>query len=242
MPGNRIPGAHTAQVSGAKIKQADLLITLAEVSELYHTRDSTGFADVCVDGHRETWPIRSKGFRRWLVRRFYEATQGAPNSEALQSALAIIEAKAHFDGVERPVHLRVAELGENLYLDLADSWWRAVEIGASGWRIICDPPVRFRRSAGMMPLPAPTHGGSLAELRPMVNVRSKNDLVLLAAWLLAALRVAALTRCWICSARRAAPSRPSRLCFAVLSIPIPWHCGHRRAKSGICSSRQTMVM
>ena len=42
-----------------------------------------------------------QGFRRWLARSFFEATQGAPSSEALQSALNVIEAKAHFDAPER---------------------------------------------------------------------------------------------------------------------------------------------
>ena len=55
--------------------------------------------------------IRSKGFKRWLARRFFEATGGAPNSEALQSALNVIEAKAHFDGPERAVYIRVASDG-----------------------------------------------------------------------------------------------------------------------------------
>ena len=33
--------------------------------------------------------------------------------------------------------------------------WRAVEIDATGWRIVSHPPVRFRRSAGMQPVPVP---------------------------------------------------------------------------------------
>jgi hypothetical protein len=33
-------------------------------------------------GHRETWLVRAKGFRRWLARQFFEATGGAPSSEA----------------------------------------------------------------------------------------------------------------------------------------------------------------
>ena len=91
--------------------QADILIDLAQSAELFHAPDGTGFADLSINGHRETWPIRTKGFRRWLARRFFEATQGAPSSEALQSALNVIEAKAHFDGPERKVHLRVGGLG-----------------------------------------------------------------------------------------------------------------------------------
>ena len=80
--------------------------------------DGTGFADLDINGHRETWPIRAKGFRRWLARRFFEETDGAPNSEALQSALNVIEAKAHFDAPERTVHIRVGGLDGRLYLDL----------------------------------------------------------------------------------------------------------------------------
>ena len=70
---------------GRGATQADILIDLAQAAELFHTADGTGFVDLDVNGHRETWPIRSKGFRRWLARQFFEKTDGAPNSEALQS-------------------------------------------------------------------------------------------------------------------------------------------------------------
>jgi hypothetical protein len=49
-------------------KQADILVDLAQSAELFHAPDGTGFADLDINGHRETWPIRSKGFRRWLAR------------------------------------------------------------------------------------------------------------------------------------------------------------------------------
>jgi hypothetical protein len=88
--------------------QADILIELAQSAELFHAPDGTGFADLDINGHRETWPIRAKGFRNWLARCFFEATRGAPSSEALQSALNVIQAKAHFDAPERIVHIRVA--------------------------------------------------------------------------------------------------------------------------------------
>src|SRR5262249_27355400 len=51
-----------------------------------------------------------------------------------------------------------------------------------------DPPVRFRRSAGMQPLPLPLRGGSIEALAPFVNLASDNDFVLVVAWLLGALR------------------------------------------------------
>ena len=88
-------GEESGDVGGRGPTQADILIDLAQLAELFHAPDGTGFADLAINGHRETWPIRAKGFRRWLARCFFEATQGAPSSEALQSALNVIEAKAH---------------------------------------------------------------------------------------------------------------------------------------------------
>jgi hypothetical protein len=173
---------------GRGATQADILIGLAQTAELFHTPDGAGFADLDVNGHRETWPIRGKGFRRWLARRFFEATAGAPSSEALQSALNVIEAKAHFDAPERIVHVRVAGLDSTLYLDLGDERWGAVEIDATGWRVIDKPPVRFRRASGMQPLPTPIRGGSVEKLRSFLNVQSQADFVLVVAWALAVLR------------------------------------------------------
>jgi hypothetical protein len=178
----------SGEAGGRGQTQADILIELAQSAELFHAPDGTGFADLNINGHRETWPIRVKGFRRWLARRYFEATGGAPSSDALQSALNVIEAKAHFDAPERTVHVRVAGLNERLYLDLGDETWRAIEIDATGWRLIDKPPVRFRRAAGMQALPMPMSGGSVETLRSFLNVKSDGDFVLVVAWALACLR------------------------------------------------------
>jgi hypothetical protein len=174
--------------AGRDPTQADILIELALSSELFHAPDGTGFADVDINGHRETWPIRSKGFRRWLAHGYFRKTEGAPNSEALQAALNVIEAKAHFDAPERIAHIRVGGLDGRLYLDLADETWQAVEIDATGWRVVDGQRVRFRRAAGMQPLPIPVYGASIDALRPFLNVKTDADFVLVIAWLLAALR------------------------------------------------------
>jgi hypothetical protein len=178
----------SGDTGGRAPTQADILIGLAQTAELFRTPDGGGFADLAINGHRETWPIRAKGFRRWLARRFFEETSGAPSSEALQSALNVIEAKAHFDAPERQVHIRVGGVDGRLYLDLGDETWRAVEVDATGWRVIENPPVRFRRASGMKPIPIPVRGGSVATLRSFLNVQSDADFVLVVAWTLACLR------------------------------------------------------
>ena len=168
--------------------QADILIDLASSAELFRSPDGTAFADIEINGHRETWPIRRKGFKHWLARQYYEATGGAPSSEALQSALNVIEAKAHFEAQERTVFIRVGGLDGKLYLDLGDEDWRAIEIDTTGWRVIDNPPIRFRRSAGMQPLPVPLPRGSVETLKSYLNVKSDAEFVLVVSWALAVLR------------------------------------------------------
>ena len=61
-------------------------------------------------------------------------------------------------------------------------------LDSTGWRVIDRPPVRFRRAAGMKPLPVPIAGGSIETLRFFLNVQSDNDFVLAVVWALAVLR------------------------------------------------------
>lgn len=177
-----------SDTGGGEPKQADILIALAAEADLFHTGDSTGYADFDINGHRETWAIRSKIFKRWLARRFYEETSKAANSDAMQSALNVIEANALFKGPEHQVSIRVSGHEGKLYLDLCDEGWRVVEIDVNGWRLIDNPPVRFKRAAGMKPLPTPRSDGSIQMLRPFVNVQSDADFVLAVSWMLAVLR------------------------------------------------------
>jgi len=166
-----------------------MLVPNAVAAEFFHTPAGTAFIDLLINGHRETWPIRSQRFRTWLRRRHYEATRTALSPAAIRSTLDLLEAHAQFDGPERAVHVRIAEHEGHIYLDLADECWRVIEIGPEGWRVIGSPPVRFRRAAGMSPLPLPQAGGSIEALASFLNLRNRNDFVLVVAWLLATLRV-----------------------------------------------------
>jgi hypothetical protein len=170
------------------VSSTDVLLNIATAARLFHASDGTGFADLIVDGHRETWPLRSKRFQAWLRQQYYERTWDAPSPAALNAALNVLEAQAQFDGPQHKVAVRLAEYDGLIYLDLADEFWRCIEISANGWGIAEDPPVRFRRSAAMQPLPLPVRGGSIEALAPFLNLASDHDFVLVVAWLLGALR------------------------------------------------------
>jgi hypothetical protein len=165
-----------------------MLVDLAAHADLFHTVTGIAYADLAIGGHRETWPVRSSRFRGWLRRHYYDATGDAPSAAALNSALNLLEARAQFDSPERTVHVRVAEHDGHIYLDLADTSWRAVDIGPDGWQVVGEPPVHFRRPAGLLPLPIPQRGGALAQLASFLNLRDQDELILVSTWLLAALR------------------------------------------------------
>jgi hypothetical protein len=69
-----------------------MLLELATAADLFHTADGTAYADLPIDGHRETWPLRSPRFRAWLRRLCYKATGEALSAAALNSALNLLEA------------------------------------------------------------------------------------------------------------------------------------------------------
>lgn len=177
---------------------ANLVPTGGPTGGLFRTKDQEGYADIVLEGHRETLRIKSPNFRQWLLHRYFLATRETPTSEALRSAIELIDAKAKFEtGVPvREIYIRVGKHDGKIYLDLCDDQWRAVEISQNGWHVVNDPPLRFHRASGMRSLPVPVTGGSLETLRSFVNLKSDGpeptvndpDFVLLVSWLLAGLR------------------------------------------------------
>jgi len=167
--------------------QATRLVELALESDLFHSPDGRAHAYVTMGDHRETWLLKSAGFRTRLARRFYQIEGKTPSSQALQNALAVLEGLAQFEGPELPVHTRIAMLDGRIYLDLADDCWQAVEITSTGWCVVRNPPVKFRRTRGLRRLPMPRRGGSLEDLRRFINVPDETTWRLLVAWLIGAL-------------------------------------------------------
>ncbi len=171
--------------------QATKLLELAwDGIEYFHCPASRPYARFEINGHAETHGVRTKGFKLFLQQRYFEHKNTALSSKNLTDALGVLEAAALFHGPEHPVYTRVGRHGGNLYLDLGNAAWEAVEITPAGWQVVSNPPVRFRRPRGMMPIASPVRDAeSIGHLRDLFNVDPDgNDLDLLAAWLLAALR------------------------------------------------------
>lgn len=165
-----------------------LLIELANDAILFRTPDNKAFAAVPIKGHREVWPLASIPFRRWLQGEFYKKFRKGPPRNAIDAAIEQLEARAMFDGDVAQVFTRIAPFGNGIVVDLCNDRWEAVEITVDGWAVVAEPSVYFRRYPHMQPLPAPARGGSLAELRQLINIGDDRNWVLVLAWLAAACR------------------------------------------------------
>ena len=184
------PGGDGDEDSRRTASSGDRLLRWAsDASELFCDGETT-FADVWMAGHRETLPVRSVGFRRWLRRLYKERTGKGATQEAIRHAEENLDAQAAGAG-QRRVCLRTATYAGKLYIDLCDDAWRVVEVDAEGWRVLSDhPEVRFRRPKTARPLPGPATGDAkegIDALRQFLNI-GDGDFVLCVAWLLASLR------------------------------------------------------
>jgi hypothetical protein len=166
-----------------------MMLKLVSCAQLSRGTDGRPFARVPVEDRFEFYDLKSAAFRNWLVDAYLERCGEPPSKLVISRVVAVLEARAQFQGKIPAVHLRVAGAGSHdvFYLDLGDHEGRAVELRPSGWKVVQHPGVHFRRPSGMLPLPVPESGGTISLLRPYVNL-GEVDFRLFVAWLTAAIR------------------------------------------------------
>lgn len=167
--------------------QSSVLVSLAEGAELFHTSEGDTYATIPINSHHETWALRSRGFKDWLSKYYFESEGSIPNSQAIQDALNTLQGIARHDGPEHDIQIRLASVDGCIWLDLCDEHWRVVKISAEGWEIVKESLVKFRRTKGMKALPVPVAGGDASALRQLLNVTDA-DWPLLISWLVSAFR------------------------------------------------------
>ena len=85
---------------------ADRLIRMVDQAgvELFHDQFDDSLAYVPVGNHKEIWSLKSKQFKQWLGRLFWQATGKAASSKALSDSLNVLEAQARFEGKRYTIH------------------------------------------------------------------------------------------------------------------------------------------
>ena len=92
--------------------------------------------------------------RAELARAFFETTGRVASASAIADACLTLEGTAAQAGPE-PVHLRVAQHGDDVIVDLGGPDGRVVIAGPTGWRLSDTAPTLFRRSVLTAAIPEP---------------------------------------------------------------------------------------
>jgi hypothetical protein len=172
--------------------QSSKLLEISESWELFQFQ-GTPYASFLIENkdqdgkglgtyRRETHRFSRGGVRAQLLYAFLQEEGHTPTADALGQVVPALEAKAMFEGKERPVFLRCGHQEGRYYVDLCDGQGTVAEISETGWRLTNDPPIRFFRNKSMAALPVPVDGGSLDALRQLLGF-SESSWRLVVSWL-----------------------------------------------------------
>lgn len=163
----RISGKDTEKKS-----QSEKLIRIAENYKLFHDDTKEGYAYI----NNSSVKIGSSQFKRFLSKELWVLEEKAPNSDALNQALNVIEAKAVYDGQCIKLYNRVAEYDVCFYYDLCDG--RAVRITEFDWEVTDNFPILFKRYSHQQKQVEPKRGGNIHNLFKFINVKEGNHKLL----------------------------------------------------------------
>jgi hypothetical protein len=147
-----------------------------EHAELFHDDSRNCYARVTHSEAASIHSIRSRDFRIRLSRLLWKDMKKAPSSEAINSAINVLESTALFEGKQYTLHNRVAPDpdGNGVWIDICNDKWQAIHVTADGWQIVDNPPILFRRYSHQQPLVVPVRGGDPKLFLKFVNLAEDN--------------------------------------------------------------------
>ena len=176
--------------SGERNVASALIKLVVSRGELFYDEGSRD-AFVTIADKNETLKISSSLFTDWLSYAYYQDSGHSSASEAaIKQACSALSGLCKFDGGKERVFMRAAKHPESgaYYLFMADDKNRAIEVMATGWRVLDNYPVKFWKPSTSLPLPEPVAGGDVGRLWEFCNI-PEGDRLLVLAWLLEGWRV-----------------------------------------------------
>jgi len=179
-----------------KQAQADILSGYFDAVNLVLDEAQDVWAVVPAEGHTKTYSVPDRAekgnlLRAWVMHKFHAEHNMIVSPSELAKAMDQLWSTGQNDPdvPRQAVFFRIGHRNKTaIYIDLGTPDWSCIEIDAEGWRIRQDAPVLFRRHTGMLPLPLPESGGSMALLRDVLPFEADSTgEVLIWSWLLGVL-------------------------------------------------------
>lgn len=163
-------------------KQTETLLEIIDSekeTELFHDENGDTFIKLNINDHTEIWPCKSKMVTRWLNNEYWKKKNKALGSEATKNTIAVLEGRATFDGPLIKLSNRSSWLDDCIWYDLTNENWQAVKVSSSGWEIINNPPVLFRRYTHNKSQVSPQKEGDVRLFINYVNITNEEHKLLL---------------------------------------------------------------
>jgi hypothetical protein len=139
----------------------------------FRSPDWRFYVRLSIGCRREFHSLDSAAFRAWLIGGLPRSLE-APADAIIRRVITSMERQARAGCVLMPIFIRVGGDGtdacSNFFVDLGGPSGRAVKIRSGGWSVVNRPSIQFRRCQGFLPLPEPSHNGSIDILRSYVNL------------------------------------------------------------------------
>lgn len=181
------PNYKSSKKKEEKPKMSDVLIELSKEAKFFLNDLEEACAAIEVNGHTEIWKIKSKIFKLWLTKQYFDETKSAPSVDAMNQALNVLEMSATFNGEKHKLQLRVAEHEGKFYYDLSDKDWKVVEISPTGPRVLENPPILFSRNKNMKGQVEPNFDGDIRLLLNHVRLKHEDDQILYLVYVISCL-------------------------------------------------------
>jgi hypothetical protein len=154
---------------------SDQLIKIIEAQPgvaFWHDASEDPYITLERDSHAEHHRIDSASFRKLAAHLLYREIGRSIAGASLQQALEALQGRALYDGEQHIACRRVGITDDELWLDPCRDDWQVYRITAAGWQLVPSDAagVRFVRTRGQFPLPAPVRGGSLETLRSLFAI------------------------------------------------------------------------
>ncbi|MCX7411269.1 MAG: hypothetical protein NTZ32_24595 [Planctomycetales bacterium] len=201
-PENSVPATTTADSSDgnddgddelpAMTLTPEAIVTYAREADFKFFQDQYGSVFAWVptgEGerkHNECLRIRSRSLLARLLELIKYRTKSMPQLSTLKQAIEILELEA-FGSPKKNLDNRRVTVGDETFIDLGDENWRMVRITRQGWEAVPQEEARFFRPQHVQALPEPIPGGNLDDLSNFVPTETKEEKLLLTAWLLGGL-------------------------------------------------------
>jgi hypothetical protein len=168
---------------GARIADRILLLALDRF-ELGRTSKGETFA-VEKTGANVAIRLDGSAMKDTLASLYFDENASVAGSTPSEEAITVLRGQA-MKTEPRELAIRYARHGDAVVVDLGRVDGKAVEIDAAGWRVVDRSPVLFERTGLVGELPIPVEGGSVEDLRGLLNI-GDDDFDVLVGWIVAAM-------------------------------------------------------